>query len=397
MNKSPFFILSLLLFFYSCSSDDEVEILPKIQNETLVDFSVVKKISSAEISAVYAALTIGLPTDKIPPLTFSSVSVYKLTYKTSYPGETNKVLASGALAVPDQTNSKPILSYQHGTITDPNQIPSLFASTSQNGYAAVLGGLGFYVSVPDYLGYGDNKAYHHLYEHGASLASASYDMLLASRAFLLSNDHKVDDKLFLAGYSEGGYATMALHQHIEKEGKLSVTATSAGAGAYNKSGFALEILALDIDSPFIRSYLWVLDTYNRVYNINIPWSYYINAPYASRIDINNPQSIFTANISMNPSKLFTTSFREEILQEKPSQFNDALKDNDRFDWKPNAPLRLLYGTKDDYVFPSNATSAYAAMKAKGANVTLIPFENKNHSTAVSDFAINTALWFLSLK
>jgi hypothetical protein len=37
------------------------------------------------------------------------------------------------------------------------------------------------------------------------------------------------------------------------------------------------------------------------------------------------------------------------------------------------------------------------MKAKGANVTLIPFENKNHSTAVSDFAINTALWFLSLK
>ena len=190
---------------------------------------------------------------------------------------------------------------------------------------------------------------------------------------------------------------MALHQHIEKEGKLSVTATSAGAGAYNKSGFALEILALDIDSPFIRSYLWVLDTYNRVYNINKPWSYYINAPYASRIDINNPQSIFTANISMNPSKLFTTSFREEILQEKPSQFNDALKDNDRFDWKPNAPLRLLYGTKDDYVFPSNATSAYAAMKAKGANVTLIPFENKNHSTAVSDFAINTALWFLSLK
>ena len=166
----------------------------------------VKKISSAEISAVYAALTIGLPTDKIPPLIFSSVSVYKLTYKTSYPGETNKVLASGALVVPDQTNSKPILSYQHGTITDPNQIPSLFASTSQNGYAAVLGGLGFYVSVPDYLGYGDNKAYHHLYEHGASLASASYDMLLASRAFLLSNDHKVDDKLV--------YTTIVFDQYL---------------------------------------------------------------------------------------------------------------------------------------------------------------------------------------
>ncbi|MDA1085084.1 MAG: hypothetical protein O2810_06110 [Bacteroidetes bacterium] len=147
----------------------------------------------------------------------------------------------------------------------------------------------------------------------------------------------------------------------------------------------------------MRSYLWVLDTYNRVYHINKPWSYYINEPYASNIDQNDPLSILTADINMNPSKLFTQSFKSEVLEKHDSPFNGALKDNDRFDWKPNAPIRLIYGTKDDYVFPSNSITAYEAMKAKGADVTLIPLENKDHGTAVTDFTINTVIWFLSLK
>lgn len=397
MRNPHFFLLGILILFFSCKSDDEVEMLPEIQNETLVDFSVVKKINSLEVSAIYAALTTGLPPDKMLPLTLGSVTVYKLTYKTTYPGETNKVLASGALVVPDRKNTNPIVSYQHGTILNPNEIPSLAGNNSQNGFAVVLSALGFYVSAPDYLGYGDNKSYHHLYEHGASLATASYDMLLATREFLRSNDHNIDDKLFLTGYSEGGYATMALHQHIEKEGKLRVTASVAGAGAYNKSAFASEVLALDVENPFIRSYLWVLDTYNRVYNIKKPWSYYINEPYASNIDENNPLSVFTATVSMNPKELFTQSFRDEVLQKKNSEFNSALKDNDRFDWKPEAPVRLIYGTKDNYVFPSNSITAYEAIKARGADVTLIPLANKNHSTAVNDFGFNVLLWFLALK
>jgi len=394
--KSPIlYALSLIILFYSCKPDNEE--LPKTKNEVLVDFSLVKKISSTELSDLYTTLVSGLPSGLVLPLTFSGVTIYKLTYKTNYPGEASKVLASGALVVPDQIKSNPILSLQHWTLTNSNEIPSLFAGTFQNNFAALLGGLGFYVSSPDYLGYGDNKAFHHLYEHGASLASASYDMLLASREFLLSNDHQVNDKLFLAGYSEGGYATMVLHQHIEKEGKLTVTASSAGAGAYNKSGFVLAVLALDVESPFMRTYLWVLDTYNRVYNINKPWSYYINEPYASNIDQNDPSSILTADISMNPSKLFTQSFKSEVLEEQDSPFKDALKDNDRFDWKPNAPVRLTYGTKDNYVFPLNSITAYEAMKEKGASVNLIPLENKNHSTAITDFTINTLVWFLSLK
>ena len=78
-------------------------------------------------------------------MTFADVTVYKLTYNTSYPGEPNEILASGALIVPDQMDSFPMLSVQHGTIIDPSAIPSFFGDTSENSFAALLSGLGFCV------------------------------------------------------------------------------------------------------------------------------------------------------------------------------------------------------------------------------------------------------------
>jgi pimeloyl-ACP methyl ester carboxylesterase len=397
MKKNLIYLLTFLLIFYSCTSDDEVVTPPSVKKETLVESKVVKKISSAEVTAIYNALTKDLPQDKVPPVTLEGVTVYKLTYKTDYPGKNDKILASGALVVPDNIPNNHIVSYQHGTITDAKEIPSLFANTEQNNFIVVLSAFGFYVSVPDYLGYGDSSSEFHLYEHGASLASSSYDMLLASREFLFSEKRNVGNKLFLSGYSEGGYATMALHQHIEQEGKLTVTASAPGAGAYNKSNFALEVLSKNEDLPFIRSYLWVLATYNYVYGINKPWSYYLNEPYASAIDVKNPLSVFTASISANPSKLFTQTFRDEVRDKKDTPFNKALKDNDRFDWKADAPVKLYYGTADNYVYPSNSTTAYTAMKAKGSTVELVPFKDKDHFTAADSYGISVLLSFFAQK
>lgn len=247
------------------------------------------------------------------------------------------------------------------------------------------------------MGYGESANFHHPYEHGESLASASYDMLLASREFILSNELGLGDKLFLTGYSEGGYATMALHQYTENKGDLIVTASAPAAGAYNKSELALDIISSDQPLPFIPYYLWVLDTYNWVYGINKPWSYYLNEPYASNIDADDPLSIFEASLDPNPSNLFTESFKNEIASDQDSAFKNALKENDRFDWKANAKVRLYYGTKDDFVYPLNSTSAYNAMKERGSVVELVPFEDKNHSTAINDYAAGVLIWFLSQK
>jgi dienelactone hydrolase len=401
MSNSKYYLLVFLLIISACTTDEEITDAPKEQhkNEVLVDAEIVKKISSSEIDLLFknAIELAGISEELVPPLQFKGITVYKLTYKTSYPGMSEKIIASGALVIPDDSKNNSIISYQHGTITDPKHAPSFSSETASNGFAALMASLGFYVSVPDYLGYGETANLHHPYEHGESLATASYDMILASRKFIASNEYGVGDKLFLTGYSEGGYATMALHQYIEEKGDLTVTASAPAAGAYNKSELASEIISKDEPLPFIRNYLWVLDTYNWVHKINKPWSYFINEPYASNIDPNNPLSVFDAELDSNPSKLFTESFRNEISSEETSSFKMALKENDRFDWKANAKVRLYYGTKDDFVYPLNSTSAHKAMKEKGSVVELFPFEGKNHFTAVNDYSIGVLIWFLSQK
>lgn len=401
MKKYIHYLLFFLIVLSACTSDENVTDAPKedFKKDVLIDAEVVEKISSAEINLLFKNVIelTGISEELIPPLQFKGITVYKLTYTTTYPGMSEKITASGALIVPDDSKNNSIISYQHGTITDPKHAPSFFSETASNGFAAVMASLGFYVSLPDYLGYGESANFHHPYEHGESLASASYDMLLASREFILSNELGLGDKLFLTGYSEGGYATMALHQYTENKGDLTVTASAPAAGAYNKSELALDIISSDQPLPFIPYYLWVLDTYNWVYGINKPWSYYLNEPYASNIDADDPLSIFEASLDPNPSNLFTESFKNEIASDQDSAFKNALKENDRFDWKANAKVRLYYGTKDDFVYPLNSTSAYNAMKERGSVVELVPFEDKNHSTAINDYAAGVLIWFLSQK
>ena len=397
MKKYLFIIPVFFVVFNSCSSDDEITNFPKeeIEQEYLVNYEVIKKISRQEIAAIFSGFFLeALSSENLASIKIDDVTVYKIEYKTSYPGVNEKIIASGALVLPDNSKYSHLVSYQHGTIIDPNAIPSVFSNSNENYYAAVFASLGFFVSIPDYLGYGESADRLHPYEHGESLASASYDILMASKEFLSLNDHNVGEKLFLAGYSEGGYATMALHQYIENIGEITVTASAPGSGAYNKSAFALELFSKNEPLPFLRNYLWVIDTYNRFYNINQPWSYYVNEPYASRIDVDNPLSVFTAEIDTNPSVLFTETFRNEILSSETSPFWETLKNNDRFDWKAEAPVRLYYGKADDFVYPSNSESAYEAMSAQGSDVTLVPFEGKDHFTTIEKYGSEVFNWFL---
>ncbi len=74
-----------------------------------------------------------------------------------------------------------------------------------------------------------------------SLGSTSYDMLKATKEFLTNEEVKANNKLFLLGYSEGGYATLALQKYLEDKGDLSITHSLPGAGAYNKTEFSKNI------------------------------------------------------------------------------------------------------------------------------------------------------------
>ncbi|WP_086596184.1 alpha/beta fold hydrolase [Hymenobacter crusticola] len=320
-------------------------------------------------------------------LTKYSIKAYRLTYTTlNTDGKT--ITASGALLVPVTPQPLAVLSYQHGTIrpADEDRAPSHYNSNSEVWSAvSVLASTGYIVSAPDYIGYGASKAYPHPYEHAASLASASADMLRAAYAFCGKENVQVSKKNFLLGYSEGGFATLALHKLLEEKyaNEFAVTACAPGAGAYHKSAFADYILGSDKPLSFLSTYVWVLDTYNRVYGINRPLSYYFKAPYAEQLKAN----VF-GDVPDYPSQLFTDAFRTSILQKTDAQMLAAFRDNDIYDWKPTAPLALFHGTADDYVPYFNSQDAYNAMQARGAKqVQLRPIQGGNHFTSVATYTL----------
>jgi alpha-beta hydrolase superfamily lysophospholipase len=349
----------------------------------LVSSTLIGEYSAAQLASRVSDIPVAGLLVKYP------IRVYKLVYTTrNTDGKTTS--ASGALLVPVAgTQALPLLSYQHGTIRpdEEGRAPSYYSSSSEVWSAvSVLASTGYIVSAPDYIGYGASKSLPHPYEHAASLASASLDMLRAAREFAAKEKLPLNQKNFLLGYSEGGYATLALHKLMEEKaaGEFTVTASAPGAGAYHKTAFADYILRSEQPLSFLSTYVWVLDTYNRVYGINRPFSYYFNEPWATQLQA-NPFS----PVPELPAQLFTPTFRQGVLAKTDEAMQAVFRANDIYDWQPKAPLALFHGTADDYVPFFNSEDAYNAMRARGATqVQLRPIQGGNHFTSVTTYTLS---------
>ena len=61
---------------------------------------------------------------------------------------------------------------------------------------------------------------------------------------------------------------------------------------------------------------------------------------------------------------------------------NAMLENDLWNWKPVSKIVFCHGDKDEYVPIFNSEKAYTTMKAKGADVTLKIFKGETHSSGV---------------
>ncbi len=271
----------VLLFLTSCTRDDNPS---TPENDYLLESSVVTELSKEQISQQLSGLS-----PLIAGFVRNGVKVYRITYKTKNT-DGSDITASGALILPVTTQPAAMVSVQHGTITSDNQAPSNFAANSEAATAgALFGALGYIIAYPDYIGYGASKDLPHPYEHRASLASSTLDMLRATKEFLKEQSEVMwDERLFVAGYSEGGYATLCLQK--ENRGGSSLGVQLAGVelrGGCLRQNRLYEVPASILPRTaypgFNRSYLWVTLTYNRIYGLNRPASAFFKEPYASQI------------------------------------------------------------------------------------------------------------------
>ena len=310
-------------------------------------------------------------------------TAYRITYNTTNTAG-NNVVASGAVFIPDIKGPLPLLNYDHGTYfpSQEKSAPSYLHAGSELLLGKLFSGVGYVVAMPDYIGYGATKNLQHPYGAYHVIARSVVDMLYAVKELCDKNHVVLSGKNFFSGWSEGAAVALATVKELEEnhDGRFTPSATVVNAGPYYSSGFVNHILDAQKPLTYISSYVWILQSYNRIYGINKPSKYYFNEPAATDLKY-GPE----AYISHDPQKLFTETFRNNYKAGKDSALQNAMLENDLWNWKPLSKIVFCHGDKDDYVPLFNSEKAYTAMKAKGSDVTLNVFKGHTHSSGVYNF------------
>jgi hypothetical protein len=394
-----YYLIFPVIFFIVTSCGTSTEPTP-VPDKYLVSSTLIGDYPVASLKTRADGITGGgnaVLTSVINGLLKNDIKAYKIVYKTTNTDGT-EIQASGALIIPNTADAVAMISQQHGTIRTDAQAPSNYGTNSEAySIASIFASNGFIISCPDYIGYGVSKNIEHPYEHRESLAQASLDMLRASIEFVNKEKRNWNKKVMITGYSQGGFATMSLQKKIEENfpNEFNLVASSCGAGAYNKSQFMKDLINTTTHGipEYNQLYIWVTQTYNRVYKLNRLMNTYFKEPYATDIQTNGNN----AAIKVSANLAFNDTFRTGVNNGTDTQFLNAVKDNDVFDWGPKTETRLYHGDADQQVFYNNSATAEKAMKAKGGNVTLFTTKGGTHGSTLQDYALGTFTFFDSKK
>jgi pimeloyl-ACP methyl ester carboxylesterase len=371
------FIISLLL---SCNSND-----PAPKDSNLVSAQSQFTRTASDLKTILGASGLNLPLTSLK----YDVEVYKVVYNTDYLGES--IQASALVILPkNPAGSVPMVSFQHGTISSHAEAPTALAlSDEELVLYTALASPGFIAVVPDFIGFGASSSKLHPYYIESLTASAVMDALRAAKDLAGQKSISFNSKLFLAGYSQGGYATMATHKYIETEqpSGFELVASFPASGGYDIKNMQEYFFSLDAyGQPFYIAF--VADAYKTTYGWTQPLTDMFNEPYASRIpgllDGTKTSSQINAQLTENIHDLLTTDVLQNIeTSQKFATIVAAFRENSLTDWTPKKPLYMYHGNADGTVPYSNSVVTYNKLVANGStSVTLTTLEGANHSTGV---------------
>jgi len=387
-----FGLVLLLIFLASCKSSDSSPVEPETYSRgNIISADWFGKYNSSAIKSTLTQNGINLEVSY-------DVEVYKIIYWTS-DTKGNIVKASGTLFIPVGKDNLSVMSVQHGTETKRTNVGS---QSLQYAYEGFIGaGLGYYTLVPDYLGLGESTLMHP-YHCAKASAETVIDFIRACRTEAETLNKKLNGQVFLAGYSEGGYVTMAAHREIQKNysSEITVTASAPMAGAFDLYETAQIVFNNEsYDEPSYLAYM--IAAYNDVYGWNKIENFF-NSPYAEKIsslyDGTKTTTEINEALTTDLAKLFKQSFIDSLKAGTEKTFTAVLKENSLLDWAPSAPMRLFHGDADIYVPYQNSVNARDYFVAHGAaNVELVTIPGCDHRTAAIPAVLGAVEWFESIR
>lgn len=391
--------LLFVLLLFSCEDDSPVEPLePVIENVVLTDYALQYSRSASEIRNIFK--TAGVTT--LDNYLEYKVTLYKIDYKTDYLGE--EITASGLVGIPDTEEAVPIMSFQRGTMASHAEAPT--SISSNYGTLASFASAGYIMILPDLIGFGSSSDVMHPYYNESLSASAVIDMIRAAKELAREEGSNFNGEVFLSGYSEGGYVTMAAHKSMEEnpiEG-FELIASAPSSGGYDVKGMQEYFFSLETyDNPFFLGFVTM--SYQSTEDLGVNLDQLYNEPYAT-----NMASYFDGSMNGDQINALLTDNIADLLHADFLSGIDTNPDyatvvasfekNSMDDWVPQTRMMLYHGNADVTVPYQNSVDTYDKMISLGASKSVLTFttlEGANHGSGFFPYIVDVVEQFDPLK
>jgi pimeloyl-ACP methyl ester carboxylesterase len=318
----------------------------------------------------------------------NSVDCYRMQYSVGSGSEA--IQLSGLLALPRDVAPRRLVSFQHGTSTTRTAVPSQLDGT---GLAAAIAfaGNGYALIAPDYPGLGDSLGRHPYYV-AAAIGPAVAGMIEASQTV----PGVPNGPVFLSGFSEGGWASLAALRVLESKGK-HVLGSAQVAGAYDLRHVSLPA-ALKGGAPSHSLYL-AYAAWGQAAYYSHPLDSVLTSEYAAvveRVFAGAKPKEIVSSLPPDPRRMFNQKFLDAFDRNQTHWYLDSFAANSLVDVTPRAPVRLYYGSKDLDVTPEEALAAARSMRARNVDVAAIDVGPVGHDPSMLAAAPLILVWLREL-
>ena len=384
----------------SCNKSGEPEYDHFVSKEYITTYTTAYINTLLDIaSAAYPELS------DLKPLISHPVDIYKVVYRTEV---NEKVInASGLVCVPSDKGDYPLLSFQNGTNTVNDYSPSEYPGNPSYQFVEVIAAMGYVLVIPDYPGFGESSDIPHPYLIKEPTVRSIVDMLFAVKEMDPEElpDLTIKDAVYLAGYSQGGWATLALHEALEKDysGEFTLKGSVCGAGPYDLNILFGSMTGLS-SYPMPVYIGYIINAYSEYDQFTNPVSDILKEPYASRLGNLYSGSLTSDQINKQLTTsipgLFTDGFLSGFRSEaKYASVRTSFARNSIAGWNTAVPLFLIHGGGDTSVDPLTTESIYNAMIQAGTSLQTCSKEiipGLDHGDAVIPAMIKGLQFFMSL-
>lgn len=369
--------------------------------------------AAADFAAALSASSSGRSLLAVAGAPKCGITFHYMEYNT-VGGQNEATNATGGIMVPTGTDAacsgpRPVLLYSHGTTVEKG-FNMASPSTSEAGLvAAMYAAQGWIVVTSNYAGYDASRLSYHPYLNGEQQSNDMIDALRAARKAFPKIGASDSGKLFLSGYSQGGYVSMATHKAMQNNyaSEFKVTASGNMSGPYSLVKTFQTVFAGGVNAGGTVFTPMILTSWQKAYgNIYTSPSDVYEAAYATGIETLLPGTLTFNQLFTTgklPTKLFASgalvtgdpsldalfaagvgtpnlikqSWRQSVLGNPAHPAWVAAAKNDLLSWTPTRPVAMCMGAQDPTVFASNTSdmATYIASKGAGSLMTVMNVED----------------------